>query len=159
VVLAHRNGRANDKLDIGALWESGHGPVSQPGDWWLSLPALDGPPPSSVSDTQTPQEHTGKVTQDLTDAAGNRFIEVGELTVRVGKGKLEQAGTRPQEPADGRGAVTIEHTGGGAKLVIKPDGSIEITCKNLTIDAGQNGTITMKALKVDVEVGQAMEVK
>ena len=80
VVLAHRNGRADDKLDIGAVWESGHGPVSQPGDWWLSLPVVDGAPPSSIGDKETPKEHNGKVSQDLTDAAGNRWIEVGELT-------------------------------------------------------------------------------
>lgn len=158
VVLAHRNGRADDKLDIGALWESGHGPVSQPGDWWLSLPVVDGSPPSSVGDKETPGEHNGKVSQDLTDAAGNRWIEVGELTIRVGKDALENAGTRPKDPASPRGAITIEHTKGAAKLVIKPDGSIEITCKNLMIDAGQSGTITMKAKKVDVEVLEAMEV-
>lgn len=158
VVLAHRNGRADDKLDIGALWESGHGPVSQPGDWWLSLPVIDGAPPSSVGDKETPAEHNGKVSQDLTDAAGNRWIEVGELTIRVGKDALENAGTRPKDPAGARGAITIEHTKGAAKLVIKSDGSIELICKNLTIDAGQDGTITMKARKVDVAVKDAMEV-
>jgi hypothetical protein len=38
VVVAHRQGRPNDPIDVGALWESGHGPDSEPGDWWLILP-------------------------------------------------------------------------------------------------------------------------
>jgi hypothetical protein len=157
IAMSYRNGQQDDALDIGALWQSGHGPVSQPGDWWLSLPAdLPTSKRASIGDNDTPQDYTGKVSQDLIDADGNRCIEVGELTVRVGKEQLRAAGTRPPDPSE-RGNVTIEHAKGGAKLVIKQDGSIEIVGKSITLDAG-TGNINLKANKVAVSVADAMEV-
>ena len=39
VLLAHRNGDDDDLVDIGALWERGNAPASNPGDYWLILPA------------------------------------------------------------------------------------------------------------------------
>ncbi len=158
IAMSYRHGQQDDALDIGALWQSGKGPTSQPGDWWLSLPAaLSEDKRASIGDKDTPQDYTGKVSQDLIDADGNRIIEVGELTVRVGKDNLRAAGTRAPNPSE-RGNVTIEHTKGGAKLVIKQDGSIEIVGKSITLDAG-SGDITMKATNVSVSVSGAMEVK
>ncbi|WP_213308000.1 hypothetical protein [Paraburkholderia sacchari] len=157
VVLAHRNGHAEDPVDIGALWTSGHGPASQAGDYWLTLPAgVDQGNRSQVADTATPTEYAGKVTNDLIDADGNRVIEVGELTVRVGSDHLGNAGKRPDRPQD-QGSVTIEHTSGQSSIVMKQDGSVTITAKNITIDAG-DGTITMKANSVDVQVKSNMNV-
>jgi phage gp45-like len=53
--------------------------------------------------------------------------------------------------------VTIEHAK-GSSIVMKSDGSIAITGKNITIDAG-NGNIEMKANNVNVSVQTAMDVK
>jgi hypothetical protein len=158
VVLLHRNGQANDPLEVGALWEAGHGPDSQPGDWWLILP-IDVPASAraNIADDVTPEEHTGKVSQDLIDAEGNRIIEVGELTIRVGKGGLKDAGERPDRP-DVEGSITIEHTKGESKIVMKPDGSVIITAKNIEFDAG-GGKITMKAKNIDVNVSESMNIQ
>lgn len=160
VMLAHRNGQAEDPVDIGALWTSGHGPSSQAGDYWLILPAeVDQGSRSQVSDTTTPAEYSGKVTNDLIDADGNRVIEVGELTVRVGHDKLGNAGTRPARPATAdQGSITIQHASGESSIVMKPDGSVTIKAKNITFDAGSAGTITMKAKIVDVQVQSNMNV-
>jgi hypothetical protein len=158
IAMSYRHGQQDDALDIGALWQSGRGPVSQPGDWWLSLPAaLPENNRASIGDKDTPQDYTGKVSQDLIDADGNRIIEVGELTIRVGKDTLRAAGTRPPDP-DPRGNIVIEHTKGSARLVIRQDGSIEIAGKSISLDAG-SGDITMKAANVTVNVSGAMEVK
>ena len=168
VVVLHRNGQANDPLDVGALWESGHGPDSQAGDWWLILP-VDIPESqrATIAEDATPEEHTGKVSQDLIDAEGNRIIEVGELTIRVGKDSLKDAGERPGRPDD-EGSITIEHTKEGSKIVMKPDGSVEITAKKIKFDTSQSngdieldagqGNITMNANNVNVNVNASMNV-
>ncbi|PSB46491.1 hypothetical protein C7B80_12955 [Cyanosarcina cf. burmensis CCALA 770] len=168
VVVLHRNGQANDPLDVGALWEAGHGPDSQAGDWWLILP-VDIPESdrATIANDATSEEHTGKVSQDLIDAEGNRIIEVGELTIRVGKNSLKDAGERPDR-SDDEGSITIEHTKEGSKIVMKPDGSVEITAKKIKFDTSQsngdieldagNGNITMKANSVDVQVSDSMNV-
>ena len=96
VAAAFRNGDADDPIDVGALWESGQGPESEPGDWWLILPG-DVPRRrrgQHAGRRAAPPEHTGKATNDLIDADGNRVIEVGGLTVRVGRTPAA-AGQRP----------------------------------------------------------------
>ena len=174
VMMVHRNGQGNDPVEVGALWESGHGPDSQAGDWWLILPV--GIPESqraTISDDATPEEHAGKVSQDLIDAEGNRIIELGELTIRVGKDSLKDAGVRPKRPNENNPAgapncVTIEHTKEGSKIVMKPDGSVEITAKKIKFDTSQSngdieldagqGNITMNAENVNVNVNTSMNV-
>jgi hypothetical protein len=157
IIMTHRNGQRLDPIDIGALWEAGHGPDSEPGDWWLILP-VDIPEDqrSSIANDVDPEEHTGPVTQDLIDAGGNRIIEVGELTIRVGRDSLKDAGERPERPEE-ENSVTIEHTQEGSKIVMKQDGTIAITGKNIELDAG-TGTITLKANTVDVQVSREMNV-
>jgi hypothetical protein len=160
VVVTHRDGRSDDAIDIGALWESATGPNSEPGDWWLILPVgFEAAKRESIADDVVPTAHTGKVTQDLIDAEGNRVIEVGELTIRVGRDALAAAGTRPSRPSDADG-VRIEHTGGGSSIVMRADGRIEIKTsgKDITIDAG-SGSINLKADSVDVAVSSAMNVR
>ena len=160
VVVTHRDQRADDAIDIGALWESAHGPDSKAGDWWLILPVgVDDAARESIDDKAVPTEHGGKVTQDLIDADGNRVIEVGELTIRVGRDALAAAGTRPARPSETDG-VRIEHTGGGSSIVMHADGRIEIRTqdKDITIDAGA-GAINLKATSVDVAVTSAMNVR
>jgi hypothetical protein len=155
VVLAHRQGRADDAIDVGAIWESGHGPDSQAGDWWLILP-VGASQPSSLADSDTAQEHTGDVVNDLTDKDGNRVIEVGELTVRVGANSLNAAGTRPARAAE-QGSVTIEHADGDASIVIKSDGTIVIHAKkDLELKSDQD--IKLDASNVKVHVSGTMDV-
>jgi hypothetical protein len=156
VALAYRNGRPDDPVDVGSLWPSGHAPVSQPGDWWLSLPVgVASADRSSIADTAVPADHDGKVAHDLTDGDGNRVIELGELTVRVGRDTLQGRGQRPARAGD-TDSITIEH-GGGSKIVMKQDGSITITGKRIDLDAG-TGSINLKAATVDVQVSDAMNV-
>ena len=157
VLVAYRNGDPNDPVEIGALWESGQGPDAKPGDYWLILPAAAKEPRDAVDATATPLPYTGPVTQDLIDADGNRIIEVGQLTIRIGKETLKDAGKRPDAVADDE-AITIEHAGKGTRIVITSEGalilesteSIEIaTEKDLNISA-QNVNITV-AGKVDIK--------
>jgi hypothetical protein len=165
VVLLHRNGDADDPVDAGALWEAGHGPDAQPGDWWLVLPV--GVPPGdreALPDEGAPAEHDGKASNDLVDADGNRVIEVGELTVRVGRDSLGGAGTRPARGDDG--AVTIEHADAGARIVIKQDGSVTIhAAADLQVSAGgairlaAGGDIDLQGANVNVQVDGTMDVR
>ena len=158
VVLAFRNGQADDPVELGAIWPSGRAPLSQPGDWWLSLPvgvATDRR--STMPDGAVPADHGGKVAHDLVDGDGNRVIELGELTVRVGRSKLKGTGQRPARAAD-PDSITIEHAGGGSRIVLKQDGSITIAGSRIDLDAG-GGTINLKAATVDVQVTNAMEVR
>ena len=104
-------GWLNDAVDIGAIWDSGTGPDSRPGDWWLSLPVgVDESARARAAESDTPVPWSGPVSHDLIDADGNRVIELGSLVVRVGRKTLGSAGTRP-EPAEG--TITVEHTAGG----------------------------------------------
>lgn len=171
VLVGHREGRSDDPVELGSFWESGHGPDSQAGDWWLSLPAaVPAAQRVSIGDQETPQDYTGKVSQDLIDADGNRVIEVGELTIRVGRNQLHDAGTRPERGA--ADTITIKHVAGETTIVIDQNGKVTVTAKQVEIDAG-NGDIKLKAnnieLKadtnvkmeataVDVKVSDAMDV-
>jgi hypothetical protein len=157
VLLEHRNGDGTDAVDVGSFWESGKGPSSQPGDWWLILPA-DVPSDrrqAAPDKNLSPAEPTGKATNDLIDADGNRVITVGELTVRVGRDGLTTAGTRPTRASD-VGSITIEHVAGGSSIVMKSDGTVVIKAKNIEMTASAN--ITMSAAKVDVKVTDKMDV-
>jgi hypothetical protein len=159
-LLVNRNGKPNDLVEVGALWESGHAPESEPGDWWLILPVGVAPAArASIPDSEEPPpEHTGAATNDLIDADGNRTIEVGEFTVRVRQpDKLGGPGSRPDPPAV-RGAVTIEHAENGARITIKPDGTITIeAAADLELKAPK-GDIKLDAVGVKVKVATAMEV-
>lgn len=168
VVLVHRNGDAADPVEVGALWESGHGPESHAGDWWLILPVgVSQSSRASIPDSETaPTEHTGNVTNDLIDADGNRVIEVGELTLRVTRNSLKQAGQRPDRGSEQDG-ITIEHADGGAKITVSHDGKITIHAKqglelvaeqgDVTITA-QSGDLKLQANNIDAQVSGQMNV-
>jgi hypothetical protein len=157
VVLAHRHGRTDDAIDIGAVWESGHGPDSDPGDWWLILP-VGVEQDQSLSDGDVPTEPSGNAVNDLTDKDGNRVIEVGELTVRVGANSLSSAGTRPARASD-QGSITIEHADGGASIVVKSDGTITIhAAKNLELKSDADITMDAKNVKVTLSANGTMDV-
>jgi hypothetical protein len=168
VLLAHRNGEGADPVDIGAIWESGHGPETQAGDWWLILPVgVAQSDRTSIADAETPPtEHTGSVTSDLIDADGNRVIEVGELAVRVTRNSLTQAGSRPARSSVQDG-LTIEHVDGGAKLTIDSNGKITIHAnQGLEIVADQgdisitasSGDVKLKCQNIDAQVDTQMSV-
>lgn len=149
VLVAYRGGMADDPVDVGAVWESGKGPESMPGDWWLILPiGVPEQQRSTLAKEKVPEEHTGKVTQDLIDADGNRVIHVGELTICVAaKDKLKDAGQRPDRAT---------HLDGGASIVIKSDGSVVIKAKTISFEAEND--INMKAANVKVSVSGTMDV-
>ena len=157
VLLAHRAGDLDDPIDVGALWESGEAPKSEPGDYWLILPAdIDQNDREKVKDDQKPKDPAGKATNDLIDADGSRFIEVGKFIVRVGADALRPAGERPVTEA---GPVQIEHKSSGSKIVIDAEGNITIQSKKaLTISAEEDITLDSKK-KVVVKVGEVMDVK
>ncbi|MFE2177101.1 hypothetical protein, partial [Kitasatospora sp. NPDC059462] len=156
VLLVPRRGRADDAVDVGALWRDGEGPAARAGDWWLHLPAaVPAAQRGAVADDRPGADPGDRASNDLTDADGNRVIEVGELTVRVGRKALHGAGVRP-ERAGTEHAVTIEHADGGASVVIAADGTITLTGKNLRFEAQE--TIAMKAENVKVAVTGHMDV-
>jgi hypothetical protein len=156
ILVSYPGGQANDPVDAGALWESGRGPDASPGDWWLILPVgVATTAREAASGEGAPALHEGKVSQDLIDADGNRVIEVGELTVRIGRDSLKNAGQRPARGEDG--AVTIEHAKGQSSIVMLPDGTIRISGKRIELDAG-DGDITMSAKSVLVSVQDKMDV-
>jgi hypothetical protein len=161
VLLAHRNGRGEDAVDVGALWGPGGRPEqAHAGDWWLHLPAaVPEDERTSVGDDAEASGYDGAVTNDLIDADGRRVIEVGELTIRVNvdtDSNEPAAGTRPTPPGDE--ALTIEHTRAGSRIVMDKDGNVRIEAAgNLDLTAG--GTLTIAADQVDVEVGNTMDVR
>jgi hypothetical protein len=155
IVMTHRNGQAIDPIDIGALWEAGQGPDSQPGDWWLILPAGVPEEQRASTEEEEPAEYTGQVSQDLIDADGNRIIEVGELTIRIGRDSLSQAGERAERSAEAD-SVTIEHADAGSKIVMKWDGTVVIEAKNVEFNVEED--INIEARNVNVKVSGAMDV-
>lgn len=156
VLLAHAHGSEHEPVDIGALWESGHGPESQAGDWWLILPAnVDSQVRQSISDEDTPQEPTGAATNDLINAEGERVIEAGRLTVRVIPNNLQPPGARP-DAGDSANRVTIEHES-GSKIVIKDNGDIIIESSN-DLMLKTRSTMTFEADDINVKVKNAMDV-
>ena len=154
VLLEHRNGSSSDPIDIGALWDWGRAPDSQPGDYWLILPAaIPADQRSSLESDDTPANPVGKATNDLIDADGNRVIEVGTLTIRVGADALTDAGTRP---AIGASTVHIEHAK-GSKITIDQDGNVTVhSAADLTLSAA--GKMTLDASSVAVTVSSTMDV-
>ena len=153
VALVHRNGRGDDPLVAGALWGSGEGPDSNTGDWWLILPA-SGAAVAALDAEEDPDPYADVASNDLIDAAGNRIIEVGELTIRITR-SLEVAGERPDRgEAD---SVTIEHADAGSRIVMKSNGDIVIEAgRDLAITAARN--VTLEANNVNVSVAGTMDV-
>jgi hypothetical protein len=159
VLLVHRDGESDDPIEVGALWAPGSGPDAEPGDWWLALPAeVPAADRASIPDASVPGDYTGKATNDLIDADGNRRIEVGKLVVRVGRDGLTKAGSRPAPAADDGADVSIEHADGATRIVVRANGEVEIRAArklSLTVD---DGPIELSANSVAVKVDGAMDV-
>ncbi len=107
----------------GCIWPAGDEPVSELGDWWLSLPTevevLDrAAEPAEAAPPSGPASH------DLIDAHGGRAVHVRGLHIGVGDSELVAVGTRPDSaPVD---EITIRHKS-GAEIHIDPDGNITIS--------------------------------
>jgi len=155
VLLVHRNGDPDDPVDVGALWERGNAPEAKAGDWWLSLPAqISTDARASVDDNRDPPAPTGKASNDLTDADGNRVIAVGKLTVKVGSNALLDAGTRPSV-SDLH--VSIEHSS-GAKITIDQDGGIVIEAKKKLTLKGPDGIALETQKDISMKVGTTVAI-
>jgi hypothetical protein len=154
VLLEHRNGASSDPIDIGALWDWGRAPDSKPGDFWLILPAaIADDLRTSIDEEAKPANPVGRATNDLTDADGNRVIEVGQLTIRVGADLLKDAGTRPAIAAN---TIHVEHAK-GSTITIDQDGNVSVhSAADLTLSA--TGKITLDANAVAVKVSSSMDV-
>jgi hypothetical protein len=161
VLLVNRGGDPSDPVDVGALWGRGAAPnAAEVGDWWLILPVdLDGDQAAvgSIADGEEGlAKRTDFATNDLTDARGNRVIEVGKLTIRIGKDHLLPPGVRPEVASD---PVTIEHAGGNARIVIAQDGSITIeSAKTVTIK-GTEGIALETTKDITLTAGGHVDVK
>lgn len=155
VLLAHRGGDPDDAVDVGALWDANAAPAAQPGDWWLSLPAaIAQDRRAKVADGDDPPQPTGKASNDLTDADGNRVIGVGKLTVRVGNDALTDAGKRPT-PSDP--IVSIEHGSSGAQITIDQNGAIVIQAKGkLTLACDKD--IVLDAASITMQVSSSVAI-
>jgi hypothetical protein len=130
------------------------------GDWWLSLPVdLDGnqAPRASIGDNDTGEPaQSGDAVNDLIDAHGNRVIEVGKLTIRIGKGRLQPPSVRPVADDD---PVSIEHDSGTGRITIAQDGSITISsAKTLTLK-GTKGIALETDADVTIKVGGLVDVR
>ncbi|WP_165226767.1 hypothetical protein [Aquisphaera insulae] len=168
VALAHRHFDLNDPIEVGALWQTGHAPAeAKPGDWWLILPADNPSTGNAPGDKQSgaPQDYSGAVTQDLTDASGNRLVEAGTMAVRVGVDSLKSLGGGQVRPAladanDAAGksptVFVIENTRTSTRILIRDDGSIAIEGPNIEITARTKLTITAPTVEVNCD---SMEVK
>jgi hypothetical protein len=157
VRLGQAGPAADEPVDLGAIWESGHGPDSEPGDWWLILPAaVEEAKRQSLADGEEPVEPAQAATNDLIAADGTRTIEVGRLTVRVQPKQLGTPGQRPAPPGDDAEQVTIEHEN-GSRIVIKENGDIVISSEK-DLKLASKGTMTLEANKVEVKVATTMDV-
>ncbi|MBC7477093.1 MAG: hypothetical protein H7317_03245 [Pseudorhodobacter sp.] len=143
VLLAYRGGNPNDPVDLGSFRAAADQVPAdaQSGDWWLILPAMGAMGDAPDESSPVPSPGT-TASDDLIDNEGNRVIEVGSLTVRVGQGALNDAGTRPK--ISNATGVTIEHADCGSKITMAQDGSITITAK---------GKLTLDAATVEVNLG------
>jgi hypothetical protein len=155
VLLVHRNAEDDDPIDVGAI----HNPANfenstvAAGDWWLILPVgVDESARSTATDDTTDiEDHTGAVTHDLIDADGNRIINTAELTLRVGRESLINAGERPERPAD-EDSLTIEHVDGAASIIIAADGAITLQAHNgdASVTMNADGSVTINAKQLDI---------
>ena len=160
VLVVNRRGDPDDPVDVGALWSRGKGPPAEMGDWWLCLPVdVDGGqgPRAAVGDDEAvaPPED-GRATNDLIDAQGNRVIEVGKLTIRIGRNRLQSPGERPEPSND---PVSIVHDNGAATITITQNGAITITsAKTLTLK-GKDGITLESGADITIKAGGKVDVK
>jgi hypothetical protein len=107
---------------------------------------------ASANGTGAVTAHGGDVTNDLVDGDGNRVIEVGTLTIRVGSKKgLHAVGARPE-------ALTAKSESDQAHITIDGNGAVTIHAAKDLILKAPNGDIKLESKNVDVKVTTAMDV-
>lgn len=175
LLLVNNNSNANDPVDVGALWRTNTDAASaaptntEPGDWWLMLPAFEtGPPPAASGTEEVSPEPDTKATHDLITARGDRVIQVAGFTIRAVTGSaLTPPATRPELGA-GDGGILIKQEDTGAEIRINPDGSIEIissaaltitTQNNVEIAAGENLILTGNNIELNARNGGTVDAK
>lgn len=125
------DGEPHSAVVAGALWDAGSEPASQPGDWWLSLPI--GVEPAEEGD-EPQASPSGKISSDLTDAAGKRTVRVRGFEITVGSAHLPDVGQRLTGAADD--TLVIKGAAGNARIEIASNGAITLaTDEQLTIRA------------------------
>ncbi|WP_105969039.1 hypothetical protein [Streptomyces geranii] len=132
-VLAHNRGEVDDAVITGFVWPDNPAqerPANRTGDHWLALP-------TELGEDGLPR---GKGANDLTDAAGQRVIQVAALRVLVGTDSLPEVGTRPDPPTDN--SITIEHQS-GTMITVDSDGAVTISTSDRPITL-TNGSVSMK---------------
>jgi hypothetical protein len=123
VVDLHFRESVANTIVAGCLWNADEEPVSQFGDWWLSLPT-EVPVTDRSADPAAESPPSGPASHDLIDVHGSRAVHVRGLRINVGEGELIDAGTRPDSaPMD---EITIHHKS-GAQIQIDADGNITIS--------------------------------
>ena len=155
VLLEHRNGANGDPIDIGALWDWSRAPDSEPGDYWLILPAAIPPDKrTAIAGDDQPATPAGKATNDLIDADGNRR-DRGRDAHRPRRHRTAsrtQARDRRSRPI----TIHIEHAK-GSKITIDQDGNITVqSAADLALKAA--GNMTPEASAVKVKVASTMDV-
>jgi hypothetical protein len=159
MMLNHRS-RDTDPVEIGALWQTPDAQTSrtpantQPGDWWLILPAYgDSTPPGPASGTDpVAPDPALKASHDLIAASGERVVEVNGFTIRsFDAASMNGPADRPQgATADAdKGGILIEQVDGGSSIRMLKDGTVEIvaggdlslTGNNIRLIARSGGTV------------------
>lgn len=163
VLLNFHEGQRDDPVVLGSMWRTDAASSTatpqntQPGDWWLILPAaLDADARTRADGTEEVRvPDSAKATHDLIDATGSRVLQVRELTIRaLPEGDLGTPQTRPEAGADG--GVLITHKN-GARILIDSEGAITIEAtKGLTLKAAEDVNIEgrniyLKGNTVDVQ--------
>jgi hypothetical protein len=162
VMVSYHRGSVHDPVDMGALWrtsddaETSAPTNTEPGDWWLILPAglADAAASSATGTDAVPVPSDAKASHDLIDAAGERFIEVKGFTIRsYGESRLKRPMDRPQPPEGDkmRGGIQIEHVDSGAMIAIATDGTITIKATGELVLEGEG--IKLKPGGGTVDVG------
>jgi hypothetical protein len=160
VMLLHHRSQDTDPVEVGALWKTPDAQTSraptntQPGDWWLILPAYgDAAPPGPASGTDpVAPEPDLKASHDLIAASGERVIEVNGFTIRAfTAASLHGPSDRPRGAAGDpdEGGILIEQSDGGSSIRMLKDGTVHIvaggdlslTGDNIRLIARSGGTV------------------
>lgn len=168
VMVAYHRTQRGDPVDIGALWRTNDdgqtvAPASQPGDWWMILPAglasAASGAQSGTAPISIPQD--AKATHDLIDADGHRLLAVNGFTIRsYSASGLPAPTARPAAPsAVQEGGIWIEHVASGATISIDTDGKITIkatdalSLQGTSINIKSSGEVQLEGTSIKLKPG------